>query len=122
MLQDIYGKIEEGKDPFKLNVSQAMEFYYDLFEIETSSKLDSEREHVAFLIAFYFLKFPNTIEEKDDLCVSYLKIYNYFKMVETMLLSEYLIMRQEEYFYEKHEEIIHKTFKAEYDSIQCFVP
>lgn len=42
-----------------------MEFYYDLFDIETASKLDSEREHVAFLIAFYFLKFPNTLEERD---------------------------------------------------------
>lgn len=60
-LEDIYGKVEEGKEPFKLNASQAMEFYYDLFDIETASKLDSEREHVAFLIAFYFLKFTSTI-------------------------------------------------------------
>lgn len=64
-LQGIYGAIEEGKDMFRLNTSQAMEYYYDLFDIETASKVDSEREHVAFLVAFYFLKFNSTLEEED---------------------------------------------------------
>lgn len=61
-LQDIYGEINEDNPPFQLNASQAMEFFYDLFDMETAQKLDAEHEHVAFLIAFYFLKFTNTIE------------------------------------------------------------
>ena len=38
-LEDIYGKSEDSQKPFKLNASQAMQFYYDLFDIETNSKL-----------------------------------------------------------------------------------
>jgi hypothetical protein len=41
VLEGVYGKVEEGKELFKLNASQAMEFYYDLFDIESASKLDS---------------------------------------------------------------------------------
>lgn len=33
VLEGVYGKVEEGKALFKLNASQAMEFYYDLFDI-----------------------------------------------------------------------------------------
>lgn len=56
------------------------------------------------------------------MCISYLKIYNYFKMIETKLLAEYLSMRQDEEFYEKHERIIHENFRKEFEGIQCFNP
>lgn len=60
-LKELYNITEEDEKPFKLNASQAMEFYYDLFDIESNARLQSERENIAFMLAFYFLKYPTVV-------------------------------------------------------------
>lgn len=66
----------------QIRASQAMEFFYDLFDVQTYSKLESERENVAFLVAFYFLKYKTNFDsDPDPVADSMLKVYDYFKMV-----------------------------------------
>lgn len=123
-LEDIYGKpdpkADPPVDPFTLSASQAMEFYYDLFDIEVASKLESEREHVAFLLAFHFLKYGSTLEEHDEISDTFIRIFNFYKLVEGKSLLDYAAMRQEEGFYEKYEFIIDDLFKTEYSAVQGF--
>ena len=73
-----------------------MEFFYDLFDVETYSRLESERENVAFLIAFFFLKYKTNFEDgADELADSMLKVFDFYKMVEGKTLKEYMQMRQQ---------------------------
>jgi len=66
----------------EIRASQAMEFFYDLFDVETYSKLESERENVAFLVAFYFLKYKSNFDsDPDEVADSMLKVYDFYKMV-----------------------------------------
>jgi hypothetical protein len=43
--------------------------------------LDSERENIAFLLAFYFLKYPSVVEEEDEIVDTFIKVYNYYKLI-----------------------------------------
>ena len=73
------------------------------------------------MIAFYFLKYKSNFDEtSDEAADSFLKVYDFYKMVEGKPLKEYMQMRQEEMFYEKHEYIIEDMFPEEYSILSCF--
>ena len=64
--------------------------------METYSHLESERENVAFLIAFFFLKYKSNFEDVgDDVPDCVLKVYDYYRLVEGKSLKEYMQMRQQ---------------------------
>lgn len=73
---------------------------------------------MAFLVAFFFLKYKTTFDETvDDAADCMLKVYDFYKMVEGKTLKEYMQMRQQENFFEKHEYIIADLFAEEYTMI-----
>ena len=118
--EDQYGKVEEDEPPIKMNGSQAMDLFYDLFDIENASKVDSERENIAYLVCFYLLKFESKLEEKDDVSSAFIKIYNYYRLAKSKTLVEYLAMRQDEGFLEQHEYEIARNFPDLFRKIDCF--
>lgn len=80
--------------------------------METNSRLESERENIAFMIGFYFLKYKSTFDDttSDEAADSFLKVFDFYKMVEGESLKKYMQMRQEEGFFVKHEYIIAEMF------------
>lgn len=64
-----------------LTASQAMQFYLDLFDIETAAKLEQQREQIAYLLAFFLMRFNYKSDDRDPVASTYVKIYNYFKSV-----------------------------------------
>ena len=48
------------------------------------------------MIAFFFLKYKSNFEDgNDDVPDCVLKVYDYYKMVESKTLKEYMQMRQQ---------------------------
>lgn len=68
-----------------------MEFFYNMFDMETATRLEAERENLAFIIAFFFLKYKSNFDEtSDEAADSFLKVYDFFKLVESLSLKEYM--------------------------------
>lgn len=49
------------------------------------------------MLAFYFLKYKSNFDDQSDAAADgFLKVYDFFKMVEHMKLADYMQLRQEE--------------------------
>lgn len=64
------------------------------------------------MLAFYFLKYKSNFDDQSDAAAdSFLKVYEFYKMIEGKSLGEYMQLRQEEdMFEEKHERFIREIF------------